>query len=156
MIQSLNLCILSLSHFLEYNNSSILLCSIIETATENINTIQNASIRLKSLFSTTSSAEIRIFVSFLDVYGYDYVNWYKHNSYIFIKITHVIRLTHARTRTLNKSTKREVDVFDEDTLSFQFNSIQFGRHICLHAFAFPSPESLLLLYILCCKLRILA
>lgn len=48
--------------------------------------------------------------------------------HIFIKITHVIRLTFR---------KREEDAFDEDTLSFQFNSIQFGRHICLHTFAFP-------------------
>lgn len=37
--------------------------------------------------------------------------------HIFIKITHVIRLTFR---------KREEDAFDEDTLSFQF---QLGRHM---------------------------
>lgn len=56
--------------------------------------------------------------------------------HIFIKITHVIRLTHART-----STKTGSGCFWWRHFVI-FNSIQFGRHICLHAFAFPSPHFL--------------
>lgn len=50
------------------------------------------------------------------VYAYDYVNWHKHNSYIHQDHT---------CNSVDIPNKREMeDAFDEDTLSFQFNSIR--------------------------------